>query len=131
MNMPSQLLSSGNQMPLIGLGLWKLDSASVADTVVAAIRAGYRHLDSACDYGNERAVGEGIRRAIDEGLCTREELFVTSKLWNTYHRGEHAEMAIEKTLDDLGLDYVDLYPVSYTHLPSPRDRTRSRMPSSA
>ena len=113
MNMPSQLLSSGNQMPLIGLGLWKLDSSSVADTVVAAIRAGYRHLDSACDYGNERAVGEGIRRAIDEGLCTREELFVTSKLWNTYHRGEHAEMAIEKTLDDLGLDYVDLYLIHF------------------
>ena len=100
-------------MPLIGLGLWKLDSASVADTVVAAISAGYRHLDSACDYGNERAVGEGIRRAIDEGLCTREELFVTSKLWNTYHRGEHAEMAIEKTLDDLGLDYVDLYLIHF------------------
>lgn len=100
-------------MPLIGLGLWKLDSSSVADTVVAAIRAGYRHLDSACDYGNERAVGEGIRRAIDEGLCTREELFVTSKLWNTYHRGEHAEMAIEKTLDDLGLDYVDLYLIHF------------------
>lgn len=100
-------------MPLIGLGLWKLDSSSVADTVVAAIKAGYRHLDSACDYGNERAVGEGIRRAIDEGLCTREELFVTSKLWNTYHRGEHAEMAIEKTLDDLGLDYVDLYLIHF------------------
>lgn len=98
---------------MIGLGLWKLDSASVADTVVAAIKAGYRHLDSACDYGNERAVGEGIRRAIDEGLCTREELFVTSKLWNTYHRGEHAEMAIEKTLDDLGLEYLDLYLIHF------------------
>jgi len=113
MTMPSQTLSTGNSMPLIGLGLWKLDSSAVADTVVAAIKAGYRHLDSACDYGNEQAVGEGIRRAIDEGLCTREELFVTSKLWNTYHRGEHVELAIQKSLDDLGLDYLDLYLVHF------------------
>jgi len=106
MSIPSNTLSSGNEMPFVGLGLWKIESDAVADTVVSAIKAGYRHLDSACDYGNEKAVGEGIRRAIDEGLCTREDLFITSKLWNTYHRGEHAEMAIEKSLDDLGLDYL-------------------------
>jgi len=113
MSMPSNTLSSGNEMPLVGLGLWKIESDVVADTVVSAIKAGYRHLDSACDYGNEKAVGEGIRRAIDQGLCTREDLFITSKLWNTYHRGEHAEMAIEKSLDDLGLDYLDLYLIHF------------------
>lgn len=100
-------------MPLIGLGLWKIDKAVVADVVVEAIRQGYRHLDSACDYGNEKQVGEGIRRALDEGLCTREDLWVTSKLWNTYHRKEHVVMAMDQTLHDLGLEYLDLYLVHF------------------
>ncbi len=111
--MPTQLLATGSRMPLIGLGLWKIPRPIVADTVVEAIRLGYRHLDGACDYGNEKEVGEGIRRAIDEGLCTREELWVTSKLWNTYHRGDHVVMALERSLEDLGLDYLDLYLVHF------------------
>lgn len=113
MTIPTQAVGESGQMPVIGLGLWKIDKAQVADVVVEAIRAGYRHLDSACDYGNEKQVGEGIRRAIDEGLCTREDLWVTSKLWNTYHRKEHAVMAIDQTLHDLGLDYLDLYLVHF------------------
>jgi len=82
---------------------------------------GYRHLDCACDYGNEAEVGEGIRQAIAEGLVTREELWVTSKLWNTYHRSEHVEPACRKTLADLGLSYVDLYlvhfPIALAYVP--------------
>ncbi len=113
MLIPTQAVGTDGQMPVIGLGLWKIDKAVVADVVVEAIRAGYRHLDSACDYGNEKEVGEGIRRAIDEGLCTREDLWVTSKLWNTYHRKEHVVMAMDQTLHDLGLDYVDLYLVHF------------------
>lgn len=113
MSMPTQTLATGREMPLIGLGLWKIAPDTVADVVVDAIRAGYRHLDGACDYGNEKAVGDGIRRAIEEGLCTREELWVTSKLWNTYHREEHVRPAIEKSLDDLGLAYLDLYLVHF------------------
>lgn len=113
MTIPTQPVGADGQMPLIGLGLWKIDKAHVADVVVEAIRAGYRHLDSACDYGNEKEVGEGIRRAIEEGLCTREELWVTSKLWNTYHRKEHVVMAMDQTLHDLGLDYLDLYLVHF------------------
>ena len=62
-----------NSMPVVGLGLWKIDPANVAQAVYDAIKAGYRHLDSAADYGNEAEVGEGIKRAIDDGLCTREE----------------------------------------------------------
>ena len=96
-------------MPAVGLGLWKIDPGAVAAAVYDAIKAGYRHLDSAADYGNEVQVGEGIARAIAEGLCLREELWVTSKLWNTYHRKEHVEAACRKSLDDLGLDYFDLY----------------------
>ena len=114
-------LNTGAAMPSVGLGLWKIARETVADPVVEAIRAGYRHLDSACDYGNEREVGEGIRRALDEGLCTREELWVTSKLWNTYHAREHVEPALERSLADLGLDYLDLYlvhfPIALAYVP--------------
>lgn len=102
-----------SSMPVVGLGLWKIDPANVAQAVYDAIRAGYRHLDSAADYGNEAEVGEGIKRAIDDGLCTREELWVTSKLWNTFHREEHVAAACRKSLDDLGLDYFDLYLVHF------------------
>ena len=79
----------------------------------AAIEAGYRHLDSAADYGNEKEAGEGIKSALAAGLCQREDLWVTSKLWNTYHRPEHVRAACEKTLSDLGLDYLDLYLIHF------------------
>ena len=102
-----------SRMPAVGLGLWKIDSKNVAQAVYDAIKTGYRHLDSAADYANEADVGQGIKRAIEDGLCTREELWVTSKLWNTYHRQEHVAAACRKSLDDLGLDYVDLYLVHF------------------
>jgi D-xylose reductase len=88
------LAVDGNVMPAVGLGLWKIERDATADAVYAAIDAGYRHLDSAADYGNEREVGEGITRAIAAGLCSREELWVTSKLWNTFHRPEHVERRV-------------------------------------
>ena len=105
---------TGQLMPAVGLGLWKLDLDEVADTVYNAIKTGYRHLDSAADYGNEKQVGEGIARAIADGLCRREDLWITSKLWNTFHRQEHVQAACKKSLDDLGIEYFDLYLV---HLP--------------
>ena len=73
-------------MPLVGFGIWKIPKDASAETVYTAIKNGYRLIDSACDYGNEKEAGEGIKKAIDEGICTREELFITSKLWNTYHK---------------------------------------------
>uniref|UniRef100_A0A7S3S2N5 NADP-dependent oxidoreductase domain-containing protein n=1 Tax=Emiliania huxleyi TaxID=2903 RepID=A0A7S3S2N5_EMIHU len=103
------LRSSKDQMPVVGLGLWKVPRETTADAVVDAIKAGYRHFDCACDYGNEAEVGAGLRRAIAEGLVTREQLWVTTKLWNTYHAPEHVLPALRRSLSDLGLEYVDLF----------------------
>lgn len=102
-----------SQMASIGLGLWKIDKTDTAATVCDAIELGYRHLDSAADYGNEVEAGAGIAAAIDKGYCRRDELWVTSKLWNTYHRREHVRPACERTLSDLGVDYLDLYLVHF------------------
>ena len=100
-------------MPAVGLGLWKIDTEQTADVVCNAIEIGYRHLDSAADYGNELEVGEGIAQALAKGLCAREDLWITSKLWNTYHRPEHVEAACRKTLQDLGVEYLDLFLIHF------------------
>lgn len=97
----------------IGLGLWKIPNNQCSDTVYNAIKLGYRHLDSACDYGNEVEVGQGINRAIADGLCAREDLSITSKLWNTYHAREHVKPALEKILSDLKLDYLDTFLIHF------------------
>ena len=106
-------LHRGDAMPAIGLGLWKVGPSAAPALVEQAIRAGYRHLDSACDYGNEEAVGAGLRAALAAGVCRREDLWITSKLWNTYHAPEHVRPALERSLRDLGLDYLDLYLVHF------------------
>lgn len=108
-------------IPAIGFGFWKVAREDAADVAYQAIEAGYRHLDCAADYGNEIEVGQGIARAIADGLVTREELWVTSKLWNTFHAPEHVEEGCRKSLDDLGLDYLDLYlihfPIALEYVP--------------
>ena len=103
----------GARFPTVGFGFWKVDKDKTAAVCRSAIEVGYRHLDCACDYGNEVEVGQGIAKAIDNGLCEREDLWVTSKLWNTYHATQHVRQACEKTLDDLGLDYLDLYLIHF------------------
>jgi D-xylose reductase len=97
----------------VGLGLWKIDRADTAGMVEEALRVGYRHLDSACDYGNEVEAGVGIRSSLAAGVCRREDLWVTSKLWNTYHDPRHVRAAAERSLRDLGLDHLDLYLVHF------------------
>ncbi|MDB5312892.1 MAG: aldo/keto reductase, diketogulonate reductase [Gemmataceae bacterium] len=113
MTTPAINLAAGSRVPAVGLGLWKLPKPAAASLVQQAIRVGYRHLDSACDYGNEAEVGAGLRAALADGLCRRDELWVTSKLWNTYHAREHVRPAVERTLRDLGLDFLDLYLVHF------------------
>ena len=100
-------------LPTVGLGLWKTPKSDAAKTVHDAIKIGYRHLDSACDYGNEVEVGNGIKLALSKGLCKRDELWVTSKLWNTYHKKEHVRPALERTLKDLQIDRIDLYLIHF------------------
>ncbi|WP_146575563.1 aldo/keto reductase [Botrimarina hoheduenensis] len=99
-------------MPAVGLGLWKIPPETTAETVRAAAANGYRLFDSACDYGNERQAGQGIKAALAEGI-RRDELWITSKLWNTYHRPEHVRPALERTLADLGLQQLDLYLIHF------------------
>ena len=106
-------LKSGAAMPSVGLGCWKIGKESCATIVYEAVKMGYRHFDCAADYGNEDEVGAGLARAMRDGLVARSDLWVTSKLWCTYHAEAHAPLALERSLADLGLDYVDLYLIHF------------------
>jgi D-xylose reductase len=130
---PTIKLNSGHSMPQVGFGLWKVDNATCADTVYNAIKTGYRLFDGACgrsqqpqyhmslsksdkkllDYGNEKEAGEGVARAIKDGLVKREDLFIVSKLWNSFHDGDKVEPIAKKQLADWGVDYFDLFIVHF------------------
>ncbi|CDK25852.1 unnamed protein product [Kuraishia capsulata CBS 1993] len=107
-------LNNGLKMPQVGLGCWKIPNDVAPEMIYGAIKAGYRLFDGAMDYGNEKEVGEGIRKAIADGLVKREELFVVSKLWNSFHHPSNVKPALEHVLKLYGLDYLDLF---YVHFP--------------
>ena len=103
-------LANGKVMPLVALGTWQVQSGwRLARAVRVAVEEGYRHIDAAAVYGNEKSLGAALRRELSSGAIARDELFITSKLWNTDHDPDRVELACRRTLKDLQLDYLDLY----------------------
>ena len=114
--MRSAVFANGDAMPLLGLGTWKSAPGQVYEAVREAIRLGYRHIDCASVYGNEPEIGQAIGDAIGDGEVTREQLWITSKLWCNSHGRDNVEPALRRTLQDLGLAWLDLYLI---HWPVP------------
>lgn len=110
---------NNDEMPAIGLGTWKSAKGKVEEAVKIALEEGYRHIDCAATYGNEAEIGNAFSEVFSEGKIKREEVWVTSKLWNDSHQKEHVIPALKQTLKDLQLDYLDLYlmhwPVAFKH----------------
>jgi 2,5-diketo-D-gluconate reductase A len=111
-SVPAVTLNDGNTIPQLGFGVWQIPTADTERAVLRALDIGYRHIDTAEMYGNEREVGEAVRAS---GL-DRSDVFVTSKLNNGFHRPDDARRAFETTLAELGFDYVDLFLI---HWPLP------------
>ena len=117
--MPSLSFRHGDAMPALGLGTWKLPPEQTAATVRIALDMGYRHIDAAAIYGNETQIGIAVKGALAAGNLRRQELWITSKLWNDCHEPKEVRPAMERTLVDLGLEQLDLYlmhwPVAQRH----------------
>lgn len=110
-------LNDDVEIPVLGFGTWQMpDNEETSKIVKHAIDVGYRHIDTAAIYKNEVSVGRGIKKALNNKDISREELFVTTKLWNEDHTYELAKKAIDDSLERLGLDYIDLYLI---HWPNP------------
>ncbi|KAI5642655.1 aldo/keto reductase family domain-containing protein [Phthorimaea operculella] len=112
---PTTTLNDGNQIPALALGTYGSaeDIAKMRQTINSAVEAGYRHIDTASLYGNEDQIGLGIKDVISRGLVKREDLFVTTKLWNDRHARDQVVPALRESLARLGLDYVDLYLIHF------------------
>lgn len=116
---PTQTIAPGVEIPVLGLGVFRAGPGEGTRAAVrAALRAGYRHIDTASVYGNEQEVGQALR---DSGI-PREDVFLTTKLWNEHHGAQAARAALERSLDALGVEQVDLYLV---HWPVPELRAES------
>jgi len=109
LNVPTLSLNDGRKFPQFGLGTWLSDKGKVREAVEHAIARGYRHIDAAWVYGNEGEVGEAIEASIAKGVVKREDLFIATKLWNTFHKPETVAKNCELSLKNLRTDYIDLY----------------------
>ena len=107
--MKEVILSNGVTMPALGYGTWRTPCERVPVLIVSAVLAGYRHIDTAAKYANEAGVGEGIHRCTGMGLVRREELFVTTKVWNLDRGYDRTRAAFDRSMAELGLEYLDLY----------------------
>jgi len=116
-------LANGVEIPVIGFGTWQTPDGDVAEAAVLdALKAGYRHIDTAAIYKNEEGVGRGIAKS----KIAREELFITTKIWNGMHTYEDAAGALAESLEKLGLDYVDLYLIHWPNPLSARENWQKR-----
>ncbi|CAB3245867.1 unnamed protein product [Arctia plantaginis] len=107
---PTKQLNDGNHIPTLGLGTFGFqDIPKIRKAIWDAVEVGYRHIDTAALYGNEEEIGKGIADVIKQGLVKREDLFITTKLWNDKHARNQVVPALRESLRKLGLEYVDLY----------------------
>lgn len=130
-------MRSGYEIPIIGLGTWKSPINDVKNAVIEALKVGYRHIDCARFYGNEKGVGDGIQEAIKQGIIQRKDIFLTSKVFNNCHTeylfliiSEHARLSVDLTLKELQVDYIDLllmhWPVKFKNYEIPK---KTRLPN--
>ncbi|KAL8798948.1 MAG: hypothetical protein Q9200_007662, partial [Gallowayella weberi] len=106
---PLTTTTNPSTIPSLGFGTWGIHKSNISETISAALQAGFRHIDCATIYGNQKEVGKGIKDGLNKAGLKRGDIWITSKLWNDHHAPELVPEALEQTLEDLGVEYLDLW----------------------